>query len=420
MFVVMMTASGFGFYAQGVFIDALVKEQGFSTGMAGLGTGVFFVSSGIGGYYTGGLINRFDVRQVMTVGTLVAAGGLYLVGEIRNEWQMMAVMALFGAGYALVGLVPSTSVVTRWFHRKRSVALSIASTGLSVGGIVSAQFIGRVVDEDSLVEWAPRFALVFIVGILPFLWLMVRPWPESIGLMPDGDPPSPTAATDGPPPGTTFANAIRTRYFVMVSAGFVLIMGAQVGAIQHIYKLAGDRVDTDLSKLALMTIVITSVCARIVGGAVTMRVSLHKVTTVLIGVQAIGIALIANAFSTTSMIVGVVVLGSSMGNLLMLHPLLLANAFGVREYPRIYGLGSLLMIIGVGGGPAAVGFLHDIWDYRVAFLAMTGLALAGGMLYLTAGTAPPVDGTPEAEIDLREPQPRRGAIHPEVFDVVPV
>lgn len=418
MFVIMTMGSGFAFYAQGVFIDALVDEQGFSTGMAGLGTGVFFVASGIGGYYTGGLINRFDVRRVMTVGAFGSGAGLYLVGEIRTEWQMLVVMAVFGAGYSLVGLVPATSVVTRWFHRKRSVALSIASTGLSAGGIVSAQFIGRVVNEDSLVEWAPRFGLVFILGTLPFLWLLVRPWPESMGLQPDGDPSSAEAQAAGPPPGTPFGTAVRTRYFKFVSAGFVMIMGAQVGAIQHIYKLTGDRVDIDAAALALMVVVITSVIARIVGGLVTLRVSLHRITTVLVVVEAVGIALIANAFNTAAILVGVIVLGSAMGNLLMLHPLLLANAFGVREYPRIYGLGSLLMIVGVGGGPAVVGFLHDVTDYRWAFLAMAAFALVGGIVYLMAGPAPPIDGAP-VTIDLRDRKRRAAAIDPKVFDVVP-
>ena len=43
--------------------------------------------------------------------------------------------------------------------------------------------------------------------------------------------------------------------------------------------------------------------------------------------------------------------GATVGNLLMLQPLLLAEAFGVREYPRIY-LSQLLSTLGVAPGPA--------------------------------------------------------------------
>ncbi|MCH2624506.1 MAG: hypothetical protein MKZ77_02965, partial [Acidimicrobiales bacterium] len=53
LFITMAVTSGFGFYAQGVFLDALVGEQGFSVGVAGAGTGVFFATSGIAGYYAG-------------------------------------------------------------------------------------------------------------------------------------------------------------------------------------------------------------------------------------------------------------------------------------------------------------------------------------------------------------------------------
>ena len=73
----------------------------------------------------------------------------------------------------------------------------------------------------------------------------------------------------------------------------------------------------------------------------------------------------------------------------------------------------------VGGGPAAVGFLHDLWDYRAAFLAMTGVALLGGVVYLMAGAAPPVGGA-ETVIDLRDKKRRANAIDPKVFDVIPV
>ena len=55
-------SAGFAFYAQGIFLDALVREQGFSVGMAGAGTGTFFVSSGIAGYFAGGLISKYDAR----------------------------------------------------------------------------------------------------------------------------------------------------------------------------------------------------------------------------------------------------------------------------------------------------------------------------------------------------------------------
>ena len=114
------------------------------------------------------------------------------------------------------------------------------------------------------------------------------------------------------------------------------------------------------------------------------------------GVQSLGIAILAVSDTTFMVLLGAVILGTSMGNLLMFHPLLLADAFGIKDYARIYGMGSLLMIIGVGTGPFLVGFLRDVSSYRTAFGVLTLLALAG-LVFLAAA------GKPQA-IKLQRPK----------------
>ena len=391
LFVVLTVSSGFAFYAQGIFLDALVREQGFSVGMAGAGTGTFFVSSGIAGYFAGGLISKYDARSVMTVGAFIGAGGLALIARISTEWQMFPVMAIFGTGFALTSLVPSSSIVTRWFHRQRSVALSIASSGLSLGGILISPLIASAIDADGLITWAPRLGFYFLISLIPAIWLLIKPSPEALGLHPDGDlPANNTTSGSHGLPGVDFATAIRSRYFVLISLSFILIMSAQVGAIQHIFKLTKDRFDIETAQLTLMVLSGTSVAARILGGIAAMRISLSRITGCLVGVQVIGISLIAiDANSSIVSLTGVVVLGSAMGNLLMLHPLLLADVFGIRDYPRIYGLGSLLMVFGVGSGPFLVGIMRDAWDYQTAFLVMAVFAFLGLLVFLTA--RPPTD-----------------------------
>ncbi|MDP6863459.1 MAG: MFS transporter, partial [Acidimicrobiales bacterium] len=113
-------------------------------------------------------------------------------------------------------------------------------------------------------------------------------------------------------------------------------------------------------------------------------------TAFLLVVQAVGIAILAIGNTTFMVLLGAVILGTSMGNLLMFHPLLLADAFGIKDYPRIYGMGSLLMILGVGGGPFLVGFLRDVSSYRDAFGVLTLLAITG-VFFLAAAGKPPSD-----------------------------
>ncbi len=388
LFVTMAVTSGLGFYAQGVVLDALVVEQGFSVSIAGAGTGIFFATSGIAGYYAGGLLTKYDARLVMTIGSLVGATGLALLGQVRNEVQMVIVMVIFGIGFALTSLVPGSTIVTRWFVRKRAIALSIASSGLSLGGIAITPVIATVIDADSLVYWAPRLAIAFLVGMLPAVWFLIHPAPEPLGLRPDGDPPLASGAPPPPLEGVDFKEAARSRYFILISVTFIIVMAAQVGAIQHTFKMTKDRIDIDTARAALMVLSGTSVVARILGGIAALKMSLTKLTAFLMAVQSLGIAILAIGDTTFVILLGSVILGTAMGNLLMFHPLLLAEAFGVKDYARIYGMGSLLMIFGVGSGPFLVGFIRDVSSYRSAFAVITIFAVAG-LIFLAAAGKPP-------------------------------
>jgi len=388
LFVTMAVTSGLGFYAQGVVLDALVVEQGFSVSIAGAGTGIFFATSGIAGYYAGGLLTKYDARLVMTIGSLVGATGLALLGQVRNEAQMVIVMVIFGIGFALTSLVPGSTIVTRWFVRKRAIALSIASSGLSLGGIAITPVIATVIDADSLVYWAPRLAVAFLVGMLPAVWFLIHPAPEPLGLRPDGDPPLASGTPPPPLEGVDFKEAARSRYFILISVTFIIVMAAQVGAIQHTFKMTKDRIDIDTARAALMVLSGTSVVARILGGIAALKMSLTKLTAFLMAVQSLGIGILAIGDTTFVILLGSVILGTAMGNLLMFHPLLLAEAFGVKDYARIYGMGSLLMIFGVGSGPFLVGFIRDISSYRSAFAVITIFAVAG-LIFLAAAGKPP-------------------------------
>ena len=389
VFGVMMITSGMVFYALGAFLDAFVDEQGFSTGLASAGVSVFLVASGLCGYYTGGWVNRFDVRWVITAGIALSTAGMALLAQVRSGPQMFVVMTLFGVGFGMCGLVPTTTVVTRWFQRRRSVALSIASTGLSLGGILLLPLLTRRIEADSLVTWAPRFAVVYCVTLLASTWLFVRAWPHEVGLQPDGAPAADggeNGGPGGPPPGTPFEQAVRSRFFVFTAIGFVLVMGSQIGAIQHIYKLTGDRLGLEAAATgAVSVLAATSVVARICGGIAAIKVSLRRLTMSLMVVQCVGMWLLAEAGSGLAILFGVIVLGSAMGNLLMLHPLILADAFGVRDYPRIYGFGSLLMVIGGAGGPITVGVLRDAFSYRSSFFTLAVIGAVGLVVYSFGG-----------------------------------
>ena len=185
-FIILTTSSGLGFYGLAVYLNAFSNEQGWPLKTISLATTLFFIVGGVVGVAVARVIARFDVRYVIVGGGVIGGVSLAALGQVEEQWQLFVVYAVFGVAFAAAGLVPATTVVTRWFHERRSVALSVASTGLSVGGILITPFAKRLIDDRGLAAATPWLGLVFVVGIVPFAWFMIRPDPAAEGWNPDG------------------------------------------------------------------------------------------------------------------------------------------------------------------------------------------------------------------------------------------
>jgi MFS family permease len=386
-FIVLTTSSGLGFYGLAVYLNAYSNEKGWPLSTISLATTLFFVVGGFMGVVVARWIARWDVRAVIVGGGVVGGLALGLLGQVETQWQLFVGYAVFAAGWAAAGLVPATTVVTRWFHVRRSVALSVASTGLSIGGILLTPLAKQLLDTRGLESGMPWLGGLFVLGIVPAAWFLVRPDPEVEGWAPDGIRRA-AGETAPPPTGTLFADAVRTRFFVCVTVGYVLAFGAQVGGIQQLVKLVEERTDPRTAQFALTAIAGTSVVARLVGGRVVQVVPMMRFTVVLAAMQAVALLTLGLAETTWLLFAAIIVFGATIGNILMLQPLLIAERFGVRDYPSIFGRSQLYAVLGTAGGPFVIGALYDVaGSYRVPYAVAASLSLAGAIVLSVGGPA---------------------------------
>jgi predicted MFS family arabinose efflux permease len=116
------------------------------------------------------------------------------------------------------------------------------------------------------------------------------------------------------------------------------------------------------------------------------RISPRRFAVAMFIGQTVALVALALAASATELLVAVALFGITIGNVLMLQPLLLVEAFGTREYGRIYSVSQLLTAIGVAGGPALVGLIDEAsGGYMVPYLAAAACSLVGLMILAIAG-----------------------------------
>jgi MFS family permease len=382
----LMTTSGLCFYNLSVLLNAFVAERGFPVGLASGATASFFIASGIGGVLTGRLMDRVDPRPIMITGACVSAIALACLGLLRGPAALYGFHVVFGFCYGFCGLVPATTIVARWFEARRATALSIATTGLSLGGIVVTPASAFLIAHWGLAGAAPWLGLAMIVGVVPVVALVVRARPQDIGLVPDGPVPAGGGPVAPPAPSVSFARAWRSRFFVALTAAYLFGLGSQVGAITHLYHLVNTRDGTETAALAVAVLAGVSLVGRLSAGWILVKVPARPFTVLMLAGQTLALVFMALAAGTVALIAAVAVFGLTIGNILMLQPLLLAEAFGTRDYGRIYSTSQMVTALGIAGGPALVGVIYEIaGGYTVAYLVVAGGSLLGLVVLMLAG-----------------------------------
>lgn len=386
LLVVSTMTAGFLFYNISVLLDAFVAQRGFPVTIASSATGFFFISSGIAGVLVGRVIDRVDARYIIVASAIVTAIALSAITLIITTWQLYVFYIVLGFCYGGCGLVTASTIVARWFETKRPQALSVASTGLSLGGIIITPFSAYLIKEMGLAAAGPWLGIAFALGVVPITLLIVRAHPRDLGLLPDGVEPLRGAIANAPLSGKKFSEAWRTRYFVALTVGYLFSLGAQVGAIAHVFRLVNTRSDAHTAAVAVAILAGTSLLGRLAAGQLLAKIPARAFTVGAMLWQAASLAILAFVEGEHLLLIGAFLFGICIGTILMMQQLLLAEAFGSREYGRIYSISSFVTVIGVASGPALVGFLFDVTGgYQVPYLVTAVSTIVGASILGLAG-----------------------------------
>jgi len=385
-FVLLTFSSGVGFYGLSVYLQAFSRELGWSVASISSATTFFFLVGGISAIPIAKLISKYDVRWIVVAGAFLGSGALLCMQFVSERWHLFVVYAVYALGWSASGVGPVTTVVTRWFEAKRASALAIASTGLSVGGIVVTPVIKRILDTQGIEAGSPWLATIWFVGIVPMTLLFLLPFPHQLGWMPDGE--RATSKSAQTLSGTPLAIAVKSRFFLMIAIGYIFAFGAQVGGVQQLVKMVEERTDRTTATLGTVVLSLFSIIARFTASRAIARLDMTRFTVLIAITQGVSLAIIGMMNSSVGLLIGIALFGCTIGNMLMMQSLLIAQRFGVLDYPRIAARQGLISFTGTAGGPLLLGALHDFaGGYRSSYLAAGACSIVGALLFSLAGSA---------------------------------
>lgn len=385
-FTILFIGSALGFYGMSVYLNAFSREFGWKVSSLSIATTFFFLVSGLWNVMVARLIAKFDMRYLIYGGAVLGAVSLLMLGQVTQQWQLFVVYGIFAIAWSSSGLTVATTVVTRWFHSKRSVAIAAATSGLSVGGILLTPVIKALIDAKSISGASPYMAVIWFVGMIVPAFLLIRSDPIALNWMPDGEPKPENHVVNLP--GMLMADAVKTKFFWTVTIGFVFVLGSQVGVIQQIIKLVEERSGKATAAIATSVLSGASVVFRLVGARIIPKFPLAKFMVFIAVVQGLAIILIGQMNSTIPLMLSIALFGAMIGNILMMQSLLIAERFGVKDYARISSRSGLVSLTGIAIGPIMIGTIRDATGgYAVAYLAAGILSLVGAAIFTQSGPA---------------------------------
>lgn len=383
-FVLSFVSVGIGFYGQAVFLDGLIRENGWSRASVSGASTLYFITTGLVGMGVGRIVDRVGTRLPLFVGAFAMATALVWLGFIEEPYELYPVYLLLAASFSMSSAIPLSTLINQWFVRGRARAMSFSQTGVSVGGLFLLPLATALIAAEGIRTATQWLALGVLAVVLPITAWVVRERPREFGLAPDDDPRSAVDASHESSQGTWSARAVlRTGGFRLLALAFGAILICQTGLAVHHLHFLREHLDTSAAAFGAATLPIGSIFGRLVVGRIADRIDKRWVTSGLFATQALALAGLSLATHATALLVGSVLFGLTIGAVFMMQSLLVAEIFGLASFGTVLGLLSFLTSVGGGVGPLLVGILAEgSGGYSSAIRVLSVIGLSAALLIL--------------------------------------
>jgi sugar phosphate permease len=379
-FMAQLISSGLITYCFSMYTIPLMAEFGWNRGSIMLGSMIMSLISGLSAPLVGKLLYRIGAKTVIAIGALITGTGFVLLNFTDSLWQFYVFYAVVGIGWATMGIVPTSAVVSNWFKRRRGFAIGILGAGIGVGGYTMPLLSNFLITNYG---WRISFLVVGVMAVIvmiPISLLIIKNRPEDMGLFPDGDGSSSVVqkvrSNSAPAVSFTFAEALKMPVFWLMAVAFLTFSFAN----QAIFQNHGPHLeDMGFSRAVVATAIgivgIGSAFGKF--GLGWLCDFIHPKYALVLGIlfqsASLLILMTINADSPIILVyLYAILLGLGVGSWLPAMSMTTSTTFGLVAYGTIFGIINFASMLGGATGPVAAGMIFDFtghytWAFIMAF-----------------------------------------------------
>ncbi len=367
-FVVLALAFGCNMLGRGVgdsfmvFVLPLSDEFGWKRAEVSSVYSIYLLVTGLSAPLTGLLIDRWGPRFVYPLGLALLASACFAAGHLDRIWQFQACIGVVaGVGTSMLGMVPASILVSRWFRERMASAMGVAYAGFGTGTILLVPLAQHWIET---MGWRETYFTLSLVLLAALPLLVFLPWKR---ISVDVGPGAARAKADGPPAVsrlTLLRQAMRDPVYWRITTLFAFTSMTTYSVTTQVVPFLIHAGLTPLeAATAFGTAGLISVLGIPAAGWIADRAGLRRTATVSIATTVVGIGALAVLVFVPArwlVLAWVVCFGSMMGARGPIVSTLAVRHFGGAGYATIYGTMFAWMSTAGALAGLASAFLFDL------------------------------------------------------------
>jgi sugar phosphate permease len=381
-FVCSLLLVGSTIYSFGLYVIPAGDAFGLTRAQANVGIMIFAVAIAVWSPLVGSLLDRIPAPGIMGAGGVLLGVGLCSIANTSSlRWVSVAIAGPLALGMACAGPLAASTVVARWFRRRRGRAMGMVAVSTAAGGFVMTQ-----VGAYLILHYGWRQALnatgiggALLVCCIALLFVRSRPSEEELRAGGEvgetGDPE--LAAGSGLEWSTR--ELLRAPNFWLIAFGAGLLLASdQALLISKIPYLLDIGIELQAASFLVACQSASSMAGKLGVGFASDRVDLRKLFAVVAFAHLFMLAALIMKPSYWTLLVVFSCVGVAVGGVHPILTTLIAAAFGSRSYGSVYGRMNLVM---QPISLLAVYFIGAVYDrsgvYDAAWWTFGGLVIVG-------------------------------------------
>jgi len=363
-----------------VALPAVQAEFGVARGGASLPFTLTTIGFGVGGVAMGRLSDRFGIVVPVMLGA-VALGLGYLLAAMAGSLSQFALaygllIGMFGSASTFVPLMAD---ISRWFERRRGIAVALCASGNYVAGTFWPPVVDLLIRTLGWRSAHVTIGVVCVVSMVPLALLLRAPAPvHSARALPS---PIRFPRTANLSPGTL--------QMLLAVAGLACCVAMSMPQV-HIVAYCGDLgygVANGARMLSLM--MGFGIISRVASGFIADRVGGMMTLAIGSAAQMTALTLYLTSDGLVSLYVISAMFGLFQGGLVPSYAIVIRENFPAREAGTRVGFVMMTTLLGMALGGWMSGEIYDLTgSYRAAFangVAWNALNLAIAVFLLSRG-----------------------------------